>query len=397
MTGPDPERTLVRDLLLFMRVGDSAPTGDGGRMGESGLRFDELALRILRRQARHNPVCAALVRAHGLDPDRLERWQEFPPVPVRAFRSHTVYCGDPERAEARFLTSGTTGGGDRGLHPVRDLELYRSALLIQGERYLAHPAPKRVLALLPAPDDRPDSSLVHMADQFRRHWDDGPGGFFANADWALDMDGFQRALERAASDDVPTLLLGTAFAWVHWLDRAAERGDPPLTLPEGSSVMETGGFKGRSRSVPRRELYRALGERLGLPTHRIVNEYGMTEMLSQFWEPVLLEPDPKGGRVHHGPFWVRTRVLDPETLEPVPDGEPGLLCHLDLANIHSASLLLTEDRGIARGSAPGGGPAIELLGRSPGAEPRGCSLVMEQLLDATRPRPEEGPAGASGG
>jgi hypothetical protein len=207
-------------------------------------------------------------------------------------------------------------------------------------------------------------------------WDDGGGGFFADADWTLELDGFAGALEEAVASRTPVLLLGTAFAFVHWLDRSADRAFTPL--PEGSRIMETGGFKGRSRSVGRGELYRTLSERLGVARQRIVNEYGMTELLSQFYEPVLREGGPADpeARRHVGPPWVRTRVLDPVDLSPLPLGEPGLLCHLDLANLDSVAAILTEDAGV---EVDGG---FRVLGRMAGAEPRGCSLTMEALLQA---------------
>ena len=71
---------------------------------------------------------------------------------------------------------------------------------------------------------------------------------------------------------------------------------------------------------------------------------------------------------------MRTLVLDPLSLDPVPAGEVGILAHLDLANLGSVSAILTEDLGR---EVVGG---FQLLGRSPGAEPRGCSLSMEDFL-----------------
>ena len=148
--------------------------------------------------------------------------------------------------------------------------------------------------------------------------------------------------------------------------------------------METGGYKGRTRVVAREELYAGLQETLGVPLDHIVNEYGMTEMLSQFYEPVLVggaggfggsaAMRDLGQRYHRGPPWVRTLVLDPLSLEPMPVGAVGILAHFDLANLGSVAAVLTEDLG----QATAGG--FHLMGRSLGAEPRGCSLAMEEFL-----------------
>lgn len=364
---------------------------EGGDEGE----FTSLALRIFRYQVNENPVYGAFVRNRGIDPHQVSDWAEIPAVPARAFKEFHLFCGDPATAEATFLTSGTTGvhrgAGGRGRHPVRDLSLYRESLLAMAGRYL-HPAPGnaalsgpygaqgrssgpvRVIALLPTPEAHPESSLVYMVEVLREAWDDGKGGFFASADWSLDFPSLDAALSDAARDSAPVILAGTAFGFVHLLDELAGSTTPPL--PPGSVIMETGGYKGRSREVPRGELYRSLSECLGVPIGRIVNEYGMTEMLSQFYEPVLegLAPSDVAGRWHLAPPWVRTRILDPAELSPVLPGKPGLLCHLDLANLDSVSMILTEDWGVA---VEGG---FRVLGRLLDAEPRGCSLSMEELM-----------------
>ena len=374
---PEEAAGLEGPLTEVMSHGVEAPLSDKA--------FNELALAVFRHQCRGNRVYGAFVRGRALDPEGVGDWREIPPVPTRAFKEMPLICGDPTDAEALFRTSGTTRGGEsRGEHHVRSLELYRASLLPNAWAHLRPeeawpvvrpPAPLRVLALLPAPDERPDSSLVHMVGVLAGEWDDGGGGFFADGDWRLREGALEEALEEAASEDVPVLVAGTAFAFVHWTDRVREGGGA-VVLPPGSRVMETGGFKGRSREVSRADLYRAIAQTLGVPPDRIVNEYGMTELLSQFWEPVLREGGPGNlkKRRHVGPPWVRTRVLDPRDLTPVAPGEPGILAHLDLANLHSVAAVLTEDRGV---EVEGG---FRLLGRSPGAEPRGCSLTMEELL-----------------
>ncbi|HKK08764.1 MAG TPA: hypothetical protein VKA44_07765, partial [Gemmatimonadota bacterium] len=107
---------------------------------------------------------------------------------------------------------------------------------------------------------------------------------------------------------------------------------------------------------------------------RVVNEFGMTELLSQRYGrgngPAGASP------LLEGPPWLRTRALNPATLEPLPDGEAGVLCHVDLANAGSAVAVLTEDLGRVRDGA------LEWVGRAPGAPPRGCSLATAELLEA---------------
>jgi hypothetical protein len=107
----------------------------------------------------------------------------------------------------------------------------------------------------------------------------------------------------------------------------------------------------------------------------------MTELCSQFYDNVLRErvrARPPELRYKVVPPWVRTRVVDPETLAPVPAGRLGLLRHLDLANLDSVMAVQTDDLGVAAG------PGFEILGRAAGAEARGCSIAMDEWLTAQR-------------
>lgn len=375
--------------------------------------FEDLALRVFRFQCNENRPYGAFVRRRGTDPGAVERWEDIPPVPTRAFKTFPLVAGDREEVEGVFRTSGTTRGQEaRGEHHVLDLSLYREALLPAFRAHLLSGVTDPVLlALLPSPEEVPDSSLSYMmgtvASALRGKEGaltgdsrEGPAradAFFVDREGRIREDAFLSALRAAESGDRPVLLAGTAFAFVHWLEIvSAGGGGGNVRLPTGSRIMETGGFKGRSRSMPREDLYGGLEEVFGVPPGRVVNEYGMTELLSQFYEPVLL-PDPGGSfsaetldeRHHRPPPWVRTRVLDPTTLEPLDEGREGILAHFDLANVGSVSAVLTEDLGRF---VPGG---FRLAGRAPGAEPRGCSLALEAVLGtASRDHHERGMPGA---
>jgi hypothetical protein len=232
----------------------------------------------------------------------------------------------------------------------------------------------RFISLIPAPAELPESSLSFMvgaaaeALATETHWLVDGGGH-------LDLDALRRVTRRASHAREPVLILGTALALLNALERL--EGEPLSPLPAGSRIMETGGFKGAGREVTRVELNRRLAEATGLPAQRIVSEYGMTELLSQLYEPVLSE-GPGAAGTHLAPPWLKVRALDPVTLEELPSGEEGLLCFFDLANAGSVCHVLTEDVGsVAKGR-------VRLAGRVRGAEPRGCSLAMDELMAAAR-------------
>lgn len=334
--------------------------------------FNVLALRVFALQFGGSAAYRRFCRGRGLTPETVGRWEEIPAVPATAFKHLDLFSG-PGEPEAVFVTSGTTRGRERrGRHPVLSLDLYRQASVPWLGRHLVPEGGRLpVLSLVPSPGEAPASSLSTMMGFVAEAFGTPGSGFFARAGTGVDHGAFAEALRGAEAEGAPVLVMGTAFAWVHWLEEAGRAG-LGFALPEGSRLMETGGFKGLSRVVPREELYGELSSRLGIPRGRMVNEYGMTELLSQLYEPVLL--DGEAARVHRPPPWLRVRALDPETLAPRPPGDRGILAFHDLANLGSVSAILTEDVGWVDDAG------VHLLGRAAGAEPRGCSLAMEELL-----------------
>jgi hypothetical protein len=361
---------LRNQLLEVVRRGADEPVSDG--------EFNELALGIFRHQYEHNAPYRAYCERRGAGPDSVDSWTEVPAVPTDAFRSAALVCGGPEGAVAVFRTSGTTAGSERrGAHYFPDLALYDAALRAGFSAHLLPDGARLpILSLVPPPTNVPDSSLSHMMGEVVRDLG-APGSRFLVGAAGLDLESAIGALREAEGSGEPVLVAGTSFAFVHLIDALRERGEH-IRLPRGSRGMDTGGFKGRSREVSREELYASLADVLGVPVEWWVNEYGMTEMSSQFYDGRAGGAGGVAGRIHHGPGWVRTAAYDPETLAPVPDGEIGVLRHWDLANLDSVMALQTADLGRVR---PGG---FELLGRARGAAARGCSIAMDELLSALR-------------
>jgi hypothetical protein len=243
----------------------------------------------------------------------------------------------------------------------------------------------RLLCLTPPPEQVPHSSLVHMFETVRQKMGSVKTAFVGtiatDGAWTLDFDALLAALSPGPGtpDPRPHLLLGTAFSFVHLLDFLGEH-NLRFQLPPGSRVMETGGYKNRSRSMPKEELHALITERLGVPPENIVCEYGMSELSSQAYGVTGDTWQVSGEAASschlspvtchfHFPPWARVQLISPETGQEVADGETGLIRVLDLANVFSVMAVQTEDLGIRRGGG------FELMGRARMAELRGCSLM----------------------
>jgi hypothetical protein len=343
--------------------------------GEETSSFEELALEIARFQWTSSAGMRRLVELGGRE---LDSAAAIPAVPSDAFRLTRVAV-HPESADiVRFRSSGTTGP-QTSSHAFRTTETYRELALRIGAQALtsAWPGPRVVVALAEAPGEPPTSSLGFMMQLFIEAFDGRP----REAQWLLspsgiDVRGLRGAAALAAERDEPLLVLGTAFSLVTLLDQLA---GGTIEAPERTVIMQTGGFKGRTRELEPEALRREVARTFGVSSDHVVGEYGMTELSSQLYEPRLPGSElwRRAGEprdVYVEPSWLRVTPVDPATLEPVADGEIGIARILDLGNVDSAVAIVTQD--LVRRSGPG----IELLGRRPGSPPRGCSLAVEALL-----------------
>jgi hypothetical protein len=336
--------------------------------GTAPLDFPSWALRTFAHQYARNAPYRAFCDRRGVTPDTVARWDDVPPVPTSAFRHAVLACGP---AEAVFVSSGTSAGPDvRSRHHVPHLDLYRASALPTFARFvLPDGARPTAVFLLPPPALRPDSSLVRMCAWVGEALCDGFA--FCAGPHGLDVADVRDRLAAHAADGRPVLVAGPTAGFLQLFDAGLA-----VRLGPGSRVMDTGGAKGMARPLSRAGFLRRCWSQLGIASYFCINEYGMSELCSQRYETVL--HDRFGGRSLTprrlaGPSWLRTRALDPDTLEPVPPGAIGLLCHHDLANAGSVSVVLTEDLGRVHDDG------IEVLGRVPGATPRGCGLLLADL------------------
>lgn len=341
--------------------------------------FDALACDLARFQGANIEGVARLHRARGIDTAELVRADDIPAVPTDAFKMTRIAAFPAAAATTTFRTSGTTQGqATRGEHAMRDVATYDKAALAFGRRWLARDLDKAVpvIVLGPSPAEASDSSLVHMCASFVRSFGapaDDASTYLLDADGILDVSRFDERVAYALARGEPMLVLGTSFAFVHFVDAI---GKDTFALPSGSRVMQTGGYKGKTREVPPDVLRSDLARVFRIGERAIVSEYGMTELSSQFYERTLF--DDAAARGHYvEPPWARVVPVDPETLAPVAEGEIGIAKILDLMNVDSAVAVLTQDR--VRRVGPSN-EAFELLGRAPGAPPRGCSIAIDEIL-----------------
>jgi len=323
----------------------------------TGTNFEELALEIFRFQYDHNMLYKAYADMLGLDPAKVTCLDKVPFLPIHFFKTHPVKTTEFE-PQAVFESSGTTGTGNSH-HLLKEIEFYRQSFTKGFELFYGPVQDWCIIGLLPSYLERKNSSLVFMVDELIRQSHQPQSGFYLD-----DFEELCRVLKELEEKKQKTLLVGVTFALLD----LAEKYALPL---HHTTIMETGGMKGRREEMIRRELHEFL--RMKFKVDVIHSEYGMTELLSQAYSP--------GDGIFHCPPWMKVLVRDEEdplqvlSPESIVVGQSltrtGVINIVDLANIYSCSFIATDDAGklYADGS-------FEVLGRIDNSDIRGCSLLM---------------------
>lgn len=347
--------------------------------GHDEEAFNSMALELFALQFAHVEPYRRFCEARGVGPDGVRHWSAIPAMPTSGFKDREVTSLAAKQPKRVFYSSGTTGQSpSRHFHDAESLALYEESLLpwfrshVLPERESSFGADEMVcVCLTPSGPAARNSSLVYMFETIRRRlkWEKWlfAGRVGSDGVWVVETELTLSALRDAITANRPVLLPGTAFNFVHLLDHLAQV-DVRLQLPDDSRVVETGGYKGRSRTLPKSELHSLITKWLGIPYQGIICEYGMSELSSQAYDCAFGQA-AESSRTFRFPPWARAQVISPETGREVAEGETGLIRIFDLANVRSVMAIQTEDLGVRRGDS------FELLGRAALAEPRGCSLT----------------------
>jgi Acyl-protein synthetase, LuxE len=337
--------------------------------------FEQLALELFAYQYAANAPYRTLCDRVQRNPQTVRTWTQIPAVSAASFADARLACFPPERTQLRFLSSGTTrSGGQSSMHELENPALYDASLAAHFRRCVMPDRQTMPMVMLsPREDQVPHSSLAYMLSRIFDLYANSGGFFIHNGE--LDVAVVASALVALRE---PALVFGTALAFVHFLD-ACEANGWQFTLPAGSRLVETGGFKGQSRSVERDELYAKLSRVFGIPPEWCISEYGMCELGSQWYDAnlgdLLSGRQPRFG-LKLGPHWARTIVVDPVSGEPAAPGAIGLLQVFDLANRGSVAAVLTGD--LVQTEAEG----FIYIGRSEAAPPKGCSITIDSMFGA---------------
>ena len=331
--------------------------------------FDRLALDLFADQFENIPIYQAFCRRRGITPTSVKRIHDIPFFPTLGFRYGRIASFPPEATIATFRTTGTTDE-KRGSHEYSAFNLYEEASLRSFETLTpVRAAGIALLSLVPATQEKPDSSLAYMVSRLgERCFSTSVSAF---QDGCIDLKAAEQACRKAVEQNRPLFIASTTTALADWLAHL-QQNNRTLKLLAGSQIFETGGRKGKRNLPNEKDLAQLAYEFLSISEENFLGEYGMTELTSSAWGR------PRSGRmIYRFPSWCPVFVLDPGTLQPVTKGEEGMIAVFDSANHGSVSAILTGDWGLANAEG------FEILGRASESELRGCSLLVSSSPTAS--------------
>jgi len=199
----------------------------------------------------------------------------------------------------------------------------------------------------------------------------------------LNVDKLEDLLSRLQARQLPLCLIGYTYMLYQYVVVPLARTGRRLQLPAGSMVLHFGGWKRLERqAVDRVRLDAEVEKVFDMDQPCVRDVYGFTEQLG------IIYPDDGHG-VRLAPVYSEVIVRDPVTLEPLPDGAPGLLEFITpLPHSYPGIALLLDDIGriVSRDREHGGryGTRFEVLGRARGTEIRGCGDTLPEQIYQVR-------------
>lgn len=338
-----------------------------------------LCRRLSELTDHHRRACPAYARVLDLlwagAPGPYTTLADVPWLPVQLFKTHELSSIPTEEVFKVLTSSGTTSTArsriildrDSAARQTRTLASIMSALLGTARR------PMIVLDSRETLRDRQSfnaraAGILGMSTFGRDHL------YVLDADMSLRRDELHRWLEAHAGE--PLFVFGfTYMVWRHFLD-ALDPGEVDLS---GAVLVHGGGWKQlQAEAVSAARFRERLQEVTGLS--RVASFYGMVEQIGT----AFLEC--AHGRLH-APNAADILIRDPRDWSVAPDGTEGVVQVLSaLPTSYPGHSLLTEDLGVVldrdRCSCGWLGAAIELRGRVPRAELRGCSDTHAASLRA---------------
>lgn len=195
----------------------------------------------------------------------------------------------------------------------------------------------------------------------------------------LDRDSFIKTLQDYENENIEICIFGFTYILYEYVIKVLLDSRIHFNLANNLKIAHIGGWKKlESQKVSKFQFLDDVSKVFGVPEDNIFDIYGFTEQMGLIYIS-------KGSFPKKVPTYSEIIIRDFQSLQPVPDGEKGLIQILTpLPNSYPGISVLTEDVGriVSRGTDKFGrnGTEFEVIGRAKKAEARGCGDIMAEYV-----------------
>ncbi len=312
----------------------------------------KLALDLFQYQYKYNEFYQKYALLLNKTIENVDSIDKIPFLPISLFKNYIIKTGRWKN-ESIYQSSGTTGSIS-SRHYIRSTDWYYKNAFKGFLEFFPDSENTAILALLPSYLEQGESSLVAMIDYFIKKSKQPSSGFYLH-----DIDRLNNQIKENENNNIPTIIFGVSYALLDFAEMYPQR-------LYNTTIIETGGMKGRRKELPKAEIHEILSKSFGL--NDIYSEYGMTELQSQAYS--LSNGIFKPSKTMD--IYIR-ELSDP--LSMLGYNMNGGINIIDYANIDSCSFIATEDMGKKYNDN-----SFELMGRMDAADIRGCNLLVNDIL-----------------
>ena len=231
----------------------------------SSKEFEKNSIKIFNYQFKNNTIYREFCNLTGKNPSDIKFSFEIPFFPIQFFKTHKIVSSN-QQIQKTFHSSGTTKD-NLSKHHVTDLKHYENCLLKIFMNFYGHPSKYNIIALLPTYHENKNSSLIYMVNHLIEKSKNRNSGFY--------LDNYKELKEKLLyleEGHKKTILFGVSYALLNLIDFHNFK-------LKKTTIIETGGMKGKRKELIKSELHKML--KIGFGVENINSEYGMTELMSQ--------------------------------------------------------------------------------------------------------------------
>ena len=297
-----------------------------------------------------------------------EELAALPYLPVSLFKSHHLSSIPEDKVFKTMTSSGTTGQAVSRVILDRDTAALQTRALTSIMTTVLGPS-RLPMIIIDTPNvvknrlsfSARGAGVLGMMPFGRRHF------YALDDEMQLNIEGLASFLDRHQGQ--PVLLFGFTFMVWKYFIRAIQESGLGIDLSGGILIHSGGWKKLQEEAVGNAEFRATVKDTTGLT--RVHNFYGMVEQVGS----VFLEGDDG---FLYPPNFADVIIRDPQTWQPLPYGQTGVVEVLSvIPRSYPGHVLLTEDLGVVHGtgdpSTGWAGRQLEIIGRVPRSELRGCS------------------------